>query len=207
MILASIPGWLGPAFVVAAITSAVTVLTLAVNGRRNRTDRQRELFGSALGDVVRYSEFAYVVRRRRHDIPEEERRRISTELSDIQSKMECNGVVLEVEAPRVGRAYIKLVDETRRVAGSAIRDGWNVAPIAKDSEIHVTDVDLSGIEQFRVAYQGAVSDHLAVAPWWLCAALRFVRRRLTTAAKHSRGRTTALAGQDNQGQGDEPKVA
>lgn len=207
MILASIPGWLGPAIVVAAITSAVTLLTLVVNGRRNRTDRQRGLFSSALGDVVRYSEFAYIVRRRRQDIPEEERRRISTELSDIQSRLDCNRAVLEIEAPRVGRAYATLVEETRRVAGSAIRDGWNIAPIAKDSEVHVTDVDLSGIEQHRVSYQRAVADHLAISPWWLRAALRFIRHRLITAAKNPRGRTAAVVGRDSQDQDDEPKVA
>ena len=207
MILASIPGWLGPAIVVAAITSAVTLLTLVVNGRRNRTDRQRELFSSALSDVVHYSEFAYIVRRRRHDIPEEERQRISTELSDIQGKLNCNGAVLEIEAPRVGRAYATLVDETRRVAGSAIRDGWNTDPIAKDSEVHVTDVDLSGIERYRASYQRAVADHLAIAPWWPRAALRLVRRRLSAAARKPIGRTAALAERDSQDQDDEAKIA
>ena len=115
---------MNPAVIAAAIAGTIAIITLVVNGRRVRSDRQRELFGAAFGDVASYCEFPYIVRRRRHDLPEEERIRITTELSEVQRKLNHNRAVLRVEAPRVARAYTDLVEATRRIAGSAIHAGW-----------------------------------------------------------------------------------
>jgi hypothetical protein len=180
------PWWIAPAIIAAAIAGVIAVVTLIVNGRRARSDRQRELFGSAFGDVSSYCEYPYIVRRRRHDQPVEERIRITTELSDVQRKLNHNRAVLQVEAPRVARAYIALVDATRRIAGAAIHDGWDLAPITADTSVHVNDVDLSGIKPYEDAYLTAAADHLALTPWWL----RATARRLTRQAsriKQSKG--------------------
>src|SRR5687768_3270196 len=99
------PWWFARAVVAALVAALVGIITLAVNGRRARNDRQRQLFASAFGDIAAYCEFPYIVRRRRHDAPEEERVRISTELSEIQRRLNHNRAVLQVEAPRVARAY------------------------------------------------------------------------------------------------------
>jgi hypothetical protein len=173
------PWWVAPAIIAAAIAGAIAVVTLLVNGRRARADRQRELFGAAFGDVSSYCEYPYIVRRRRHDEPEQERLRITTELSDVQRKLNHNRAVLRVEAPRVACAYDTLVTETRRIAGTSVHAGWNLAPITTDTGVHVTDVDLTGIKPSEDAYLTAVADHLALTPWWARTAARWVGREIT----------------------------
>lgn len=167
------PWWVAPAIIAALIAGVVAAVTLIVNGRRARADRQRELFGIAFGDVSSYCEYPYIVRRRRHDVPEQERIRITTDLSEVQRKLNHNRVVLRVEAPRVASAYDALVDATRHIAGAAIHEGWNLAPITADTGVHVTDVDLTGIVPIEDIYLTAVADHLALTPWWARAATRW----------------------------------
>jgi hypothetical protein len=174
------PWWVTPAIIAAVITGVIAVITLIINGRRARADRQRQLFGAALGDVASYREFPYIVRRRRHDQPEEERVRISNELSDVQRKLHHNRAVLRVEAPQVARAYAALVGAAKATAGASIREGWELIPITADTEIHVTDVDLSAVHPFEEAYLTAVADHLAITPWWLRTVGRWLARTVTT---------------------------
>ncbi len=179
--------WVAPAVIAAAVAGVIAVATLIVNGRRARADRQRELFAAAFGDVSSYCEYPYIVRRRRHDLPEEERIRISTDLSEVQRKLNHNRAVLQVEAPRVAQAYIALVDVTRRIAGTTIHEGWDQTPIARDAGVHVDDVDLSGIKPYEDNYLTVVADHLAVTPWWLRAAARWLARKVSglTPSKHT----------------------
>ena len=171
------PWWIAPAVIGAVIAGVIAVMTLIVNGRRARADRQRELFGAAFGDIASYCEYPYIVRRRRYDLPEEERVRITNELSEVQRKLNHNRAVIQVEAPRVARAYSALVDEARRIAGAAVHEGWNLPPIAADARVHVNDVDLSGIKPYEDEYLLIVGDHLALAPWWLRTAGRWLTRR------------------------------
>lgn len=171
---ASAPWWVAPAIIGAFITAAVAIATLIVNGRRGRSERHRTLFADAFGDIAAYQEYVYIVRRRRHDEPEAERVRISTELSEVQRRLNRHRAVLQVEGPRVARSFTALLAATRKHAGAAIRDGWNTAPITADAEIHV-NVDLSGIAASEAAFLLAVGDHLALAPWWLRDAARTLR--------------------------------
>lgn len=180
------PWWIAPAVIAAVIAGTIAVITLIINGRRARADRQRELFAAAFGDVASYCEFPYIVRRRRHDAPEEERVRISTDLSEVQRKLNHNRAVLRVEAPRVARAYATLVDATRTTAGSAIRDGWNLAPVTSDAGVHVTDVDLTPIKAYEDAYLAAVADHLALVPWRLRAGWRWLAGKINAAWRSRR---------------------
>jgi hypothetical protein len=180
------PWWLAPAVIGAVVAAIVAAITLIVNGRRARSDRHRELFAAAFADIGRYCEFPYIVRRRRHDVPEEERVRISSELSDVQRKLNHNRAVLRVEGPRVAQAYARLVDATRDVAGGAIRDGWNLAPVTSDAGVHVTDVDLMPIKAYEDAYLAAVADHLALTPWWLRAGCRWLAGRVAIAWRSRR---------------------
>ncbi|WCO67957.1 hypothetical protein PO878_04370 [Iamia majanohamensis] len=172
------PWWVTPAVVAAVIAGVVALVTLIVNGRRARADRQRQLFAAAFGDLSSYCEYPYIVRRRRHDEPEQERLRITTELSEVQQKLNHNRAVLRVEAPRVARAYETLVTETRRIAGASIHAGWDLTPINTDSGVHVTDVDLTDIKPFEDAYLTAVADHLALMPWWARTTVRWVGRQI-----------------------------
>lgn len=170
--------WLAPAIVAALVTVLAGVVTLIVNGRRARVDRQRVVFASAHADLAAYREFVYIVRRRRHDQPEAERVRISGDLSAVQSLLNQNASVLKVEVPRVAVAYEALLRITRRVAGGAIRDGWDTPPITADADIHV-DIDLSAIDPFETAYLLEVRDHLALTP----AVLRRAARRAVPTAR------------------------
>lgn len=180
----AVPWWLAPAIVAAALTGLIGVCTLLVNGRRSRVDRQRVLFGQALGDLAGYREFVYIVRRRRHDEPAAERVRISTELSNVQQKLNQHSAVMRVESPRVARAFDELLRATRRVAGGAIRQGWDQAPIMDDSGIHI-EVDLSEIDSAEATYIAEVTDHLSAIPGPL--------RRTTRSARHLLHRQRAKA--------------
>ena len=163
---AATPWWVAPAVLAALIAGTAAVFTLIVNGRRARMDRKRVLFAEVFGNIAAYKEFVYIVHRRRHDEPEAERARISTELSQAQRRLNQHSALLTVEAPRVSASFDELLDATRRVAGGAIRDGWNTEPITDDSNIHV-DVDLSELSMYEEKYLVAVADHLALAPWWV----------------------------------------
>lgn len=183
------PGWLAPAVIAALITGVIAVATLIVNGRRARLDRQRVLFAEVLGDLAAYREFVYIVRRRRHDEPEAERVRISTELSEVQRKLNQHAAVLKVEAPRVADAYDELLRITRCVAGRAIRDGWNIPAITDDSSIHV-NVDLTPIDAHERKYLIEVGDHLSDTPafvrrWWRSVSGAAATRRSRRAAPHA----------------------
>lgn len=190
---ASAPWWVAPAVIAAVVTAVVAMMTLVVNGRRARTDRQRALFAEAFGDIAAYQEFVYIVRRRRHDQPEAERVRISTELSGVQRRLNHHRAVLKVEAPRVARSFGELLDAARRIAGAAIRDGWNTPPITADSDVHV-NVDLTEITAFEDSFLVDVADHVAVTAWWIRRAGRALRaaprhawrrlRMLVTARRH-----------------------
>jgi len=160
--------------VVAALVAAIVSLaTLATTGRRARQDRQRELFAAAFETSIAYREFAYIVRRRKDDSPEEVRR-ISGPLSETQTRFRSLEARLRVEAPRVGAAYSKLVAETRAVAGAQIRVGWESPPLSPERTGRIEDVDFSSLAEPEAEYLHAVRDHLAFFPAWL----RSIVRRL-----------------------------
>lgn len=186
------PWWFVPAVVAALVAAIVGIITLAVNGRRARSDRQRQLFAGAFGDVAAYCEFPYIVRRRRHDAPEQERVRISTELSEIQRRLNHNRAVLRVEASRVAQAYCALVDATRAIAGAAIHDGWNLDPATSDRGMHLADVDLAALRPHEDRYLLAAADHLALTPWWIRVSSRWLATQATTAWR-ARRRDSAVA--------------
>lgn len=186
---AGAPWWVAPAVIAAVITGVIAVATLLVNGRRARVDRQRILFAEVLGELAAYREFVYIVRRRRHDEPEAEHVRISTELSVVQRKLNQHAAVLKVEAPRVADPYDDLLRTTRRIAGGAIRDGWNTPAITDDTSIHV-DVDLTPIDAHERTYLVEVGDHLSATPAFLRRGWRSVTRagaarRARRAAPHA----------------------
>lgn len=196
---AATPWWVAPAVIAAVIAAVATLIALYVNGRRAHKHRQRALFAAAFGDVAAYKEFPYIVRRRRHDTPAEERIRISSDLSEVQRKLNHNRAVLQVEAPRVARAYAELVVATRGTAGGVISTGWDLDPMVDDHGMHVTDVDLSPLQPFEDRFLQAAADHLALTPWWVragfrwTAAARLGRRRAGAALPAARNDTVTEA--------------
>lgn len=179
--------WVAPAVIAAFVAAVAGIITLVVQGRRSRTDRQRQLFAAAFGDIAAYCEFPFIVRRRRADDPAAERQRISTELSAVQQRLNQSQAVLRVEAPRVAEAYMQLVDATRHIAGSAISRGWDLEPLDADSGVHVRDVDLAPIKEFEWRFLLEASDHLALEP----ASLRRARREVASRLRRHPGDAVA----------------
>jgi hypothetical protein len=161
-----------PAIVAAVVAAAVSLTTFGLAGRRARLDRQRQLFADAFEVVAEYREYPFIVRRRRKDAAAEERTRISSELSEVQAKLNSYRARLRVEASRVGAQYAALVEATRRVAGAMIRDGWNADPIDADAQMHAPALDFRGLDACEERFLEAVSDHLG----WGYAPLRRLLR-------------------------------
>lgn len=115
--------WWESAIVAAIVAAAVSVMTFGLTGRRARIDRQRQVFADAFESVMDYREYPFIVRRRDPDEPANERQRISSDLSKVQARLNGYKARLLVEDVRVGNVT-DLVNETRRVAGSMIRDAW-----------------------------------------------------------------------------------
>ncbi len=176
----SAPSWFTSAILAALVSAAVALATVAWNGRSNRLDRQRQLFAEALGVVMAYREFVFIVRRRPNDDPQT-RHQITSELSRVQAQLNTFRGQLLVEAPRVGRRYEELVDETRRLVGQYIHLAWDTPPITHDSGVHALDVDYGSLAAYDAAHLSSVADHLSVI--WAPLRAR-LRRRPVEASPH-----------------------
>ena len=155
----------------AAITAAVSILLFVLthwwNGQRERLTRSREVFSKAYSVVQEYKEFPYVIRRRRADAPEEERVRISSELRRIQADLAFYSAWLMTESPHVHRSFSELLEQLRRLAGTAMHEAW-LEPAAKDdSKMNMPDIGLSTLTRYESAYLEEVVDHVSLWPRWL----------------------------------------
>jgi hypothetical protein len=160
--------WVAPTIIVALLALGVSLGTYFLSGRRARLDRQRTVFADAFAAIAEYREYPFIVRRRDPDEPAKERKRISSDLSEVQAKLNAFKARLRVEAPYVGERYAELVAETRRVAGAFIKEAWNSKAVSDDSQIHNPSWDFSELDSCDDAYLCAVADHLG----WLYAPLR-----------------------------------
>jgi hypothetical protein len=116
---------------VALVAAAVSLITLATSGRRPRQDRQRQLFADAFEACIEYREFAYSVRRRTDDSPDEVKR-ITGAMSVcrrdsvhrklvFESSPRAWGPLLRARCPDEGRGRIagsRGAGKRRRFAGS-----------------------------------------------------------------------------------------
>lgn len=157
-----------PSAVIAAIiTGAVSLLALAINmivtGMRNRNIRRREEFSKAFAACIAYEEFPYIVRRRKISNPEEERIRISTELSKIQRELAYHSAWLSLESKKVSKAYDLLICKLREIAGEKVREAWLSQPINSDTGMNMPDLGLSALKPFKEKYLQAVASHLSLS--------------------------------------------
>ena len=156
-----------PAIVAAIVAAAVSLATFALTARRQRLDRQRQVFGDAFEAVMDYREYPFIVRRRNPQEPEAERQRLSGELSRVQARMNAYKARLLVEDPQIGRLYKELVKQTRLHAGAHIKSAWDNEPVAVDQEMHAPKYDYSALDPHDNAYLRAVAAHLSWRPaWW-----------------------------------------
>ena len=168
----TLPGPVVGAVIIAAASFTVFVLTNWWNGERERLTRSRDVFSKAYAAVQEYKEFPYVIARRRKDTPEEERIRISSELRRIQTDLAFYSAWLMTESRHVHRSFAELLEQTRRVAGTAMHEAWLQPPAAEDSEMNMPKLDMSTLAPYECAYLEEVVDHLAVWPSWIRRLLR-----------------------------------
>lgn len=156
--------WIGPAIIAAAVSGVVALATVALNNRRGRKDRQRQLFADAFAACQAYKEFPYKVRRRRSDDEAAaDRSRLTGELSELQNRLNELKARLRLEAPRTGQAFGDLVSETRRIAGEEVRRSWSL-PALEGDDVNITDIDLTALEPVEDRYLLATADHLSAWP-------------------------------------------
>lgn len=153
---------------IAIIGGAVSLFALAINaiisGRRERIVRQRKEFAKALAACVAYEEFPYIVMRRRAEAPQDERVRISSELSIIQRELAYYSAWLAVESINVSKAYDNLVAKLRELAGTKIHEAWITPPIDSDHGMNMPDLGFSALKPLKEAYLLEVVHDLSLVP-------------------------------------------
>ena len=156
------------AVMVAAIGGAVSLAALTINtifsGRRERISRQRREFAKAFAACIAYEEFPYTVRRRRCSAPEDERIRISSELSGIQRELAYYSAWLATQSVAVSVSYEILVTNLREIAGARIREAWLSPPVDSDSGMNMPDLCLGALKPLKEAYLHEVACHLSGVP-------------------------------------------
>lgn len=154
----------GAALIGAGTAAIFNLLGIVAIGVRQDRQRRRELYADALEATLAYREFAYAVPRRRFDAPAEERVRISEAMREVQRDLSRAASLMKIErGDDVGKAYARLVAETRRVAGGYIREAWEREPITADNEMNVPGgLDFSAIDRYEHAYREAVHNDLAL---------------------------------------------
>jgi hypothetical protein len=161
---------------VAAVSGAIALISLWVNGIRQERARRQRVYADALAVLVAYREFAYVIRRRRAPAPghEEiagaERVRISEALREVQRDIEYHCAWTKTEpAAHVATAYEALVKETRRVAGGYMHNAWEAQPVDNDAGMNIADIDYAPLAKYETAYLEAVAQALkfwrVALPW------------------------------------------
>lgn len=157
-----------PTIMVALITGSFSIIALSantiINSRRDRKIRQREEFSKAFAACVSYEEFPYIVRRRRSSASEDERIRISTELSQTQKEIAYYSAWLSCESREVSVAYENLVANLRGIVGSKIKEAWQAQPILSDAGMNMPDLGLGSLKPYKQAYLNEVSRCLSWCP-------------------------------------------
>jgi hypothetical protein len=128
--------------VVSAAIGLVSTLLVAVAGwlwnqRQKRLDAHAKLLADAYAAVAAYKEFAFAVRRRDPAEPAQERIRISEAMRAVQQELTFHLAWVPGTSRRVSESYDALVGETRKVAGTALRDGWNNPAITTDAQMNM----------------------------------------------------------------------
>lgn len=160
------PEWLLTLLSATAVSAVVSgVMNLVLDRRKNRAEeriRTRNAFAEAFRAYADYKEFPYAVRRRDAARPAEERQRLSDELRAVQSQLAYFVSWTMLESPAVGSAYNNMVNELRRIAGSAIHDAWESPGISDDAAMNIPRdvIDLTPLAPLEKTYRTAVAAHL-----------------------------------------------
>jgi hypothetical protein len=160
---------LSGAFLAALITATINLWLARRRSREEERNRLRNSFAEAFATYSAYKEFPYAIRRRRADVPAEERIRLSEALREIQASLAYHLAWTTTESETVGQAYTNLIQQVRRTAGAAMHEAWKAPPTKSDDTMNIPPsvIDLSPLAPHETAYMHAVRDHLTrLAPWW-----------------------------------------
>jgi metal-dependent amidase/aminoacylase/carboxypeptidase family protein len=160
---------LSGAFLAALVTASINIWLARRASREEERNRVRTAFAEAFAAYSTYKEFPYAIRRRRADVPGEERGRLSEELRKIQADLAYHLAWTAAESKAVGEAYANLVQEMRAIAGAAMHEAWKAEPTNADNEMNipVSVIDLRSLAPHEHAYMDAAEAHLRrLAPWW-----------------------------------------
>jgi len=159
--------------IASAIALFGVVITLFVNGWRTDRNRRRDLYSAGWAAVQAYKEMAFAIRRRSIEDLAGERVRLSDAMGEIQKEIAYFEAMIGRERVSdfrftatgrdlrgaVADAYLKLVAETRKIAGGIIKRSWDEEPINKDSEMHAPNIadELQALKPVEAAFLDAVN--------------------------------------------------
>jgi hypothetical protein len=95
---------------------------------------------------------------------DEERTRLSGELSRVQARLNSYKARLLIEDPYIGKLYAELVRQTRLHAGAHIKSAWGNELVTIDEDVHAPTYDFTALDQYDNAYLRAVADHVSSLP-------------------------------------------
>jgi hypothetical protein len=134
-------------------------------GRREDKNRRRQSYAEAFAACTAYREFPYVVRRRRHDKPEDERARISGQLADTLRTLQYFKAWIRTDSTRVAQTFEAMVEATRAKVGPQISAAWNAPAAQRDTDMNLgSRIDLDGLAELDEEYLVAVREHLSGIP-------------------------------------------
>ncbi|MFN3241109.1 MAG: hypothetical protein ACE37K_06295 [Planctomycetota bacterium] len=141
-------------------------MAIAAN-RKSLQDRQRALVAEAFSAITEYREYPYIVYRRDKLKKEEERTRISSALSTLQSRINSLQAQLFVETPFIADSYKSLVAATRKIAGPAIKMAWDSEPAGCDAEVSTSAYDTTQLEKPAQRFLKQARRNFGWVPNWV----------------------------------------
>lgn len=128
-----------PALIAGAVALAVAFLSPAFTAAAERRLRKREALAKAVGALAAYREYPYVIRRRDEDDQAAERRRISTEIMQVQRELTEASIWIGAEAPILYGEYVAAVKDHRRIAGALMNEAWRTPASTDDADMNIAD--------------------------------------------------------------------
>ncbi len=151
---------------IAGISIGLTALLFAIERRAATVQAARQRFGDALGDVQRWLEVPYRVRRRASG--DQARHALAAEIGSLQEALAFHSAWLQVEDKAVAAAYGALLRRAKDEVGIHIQNAWLAAPIDEDAGMNLSDFVMSvDVSEETNAYLAAVRRRTAVWRIWL----------------------------------------
>ncbi len=152
--------------IAALVAAAVATLGYVITARAKLLEDRRKTFAVALTAVHAYQELPYRIRRR-PDSTTATRAALGTTISDIQRDLDFHRRLLELDSPKLGRAYYALVQKSRAV-GKSYRDrAWEHLPAGEDKAISFPEEYRYDDEEQVAFCLEQMRRHLRLLPlWW-----------------------------------------